>query len=417
MSRKWFIVVPLVAVELLLCAGILAVFWGGYQWVSERGLRVEAFGADTVSAESDETQTLPVSGPATLTLDNTAGSVTVTAGTGSEIVLSAHKTVWGATEAEAQAALADLKITVTQTGNAVTIKVVQPAEVTLVGQTRGGSVDFTLSVPADTALDLSTGFGEVTASGVTSGARLHSSSGTIEATDVAGDLVLTTDFGDVTLERAAAGTVEAGSSSGQVTLRQVEATGAVALHSDFGDVSFGDGSAASVAAKTSSGAVTLRDLSVAGAVEAHSDFGDLSVTQVDAADGYDLGTSSGAVTLTGATGTVKADTGFGDILITEAETVTLDAHSSSGSLTFAGSLGARPHSLRTDFGDILLRLPADATASFDFSTDFGSLNSALPVTLTGELDESSWQGTLGGGGPQLTVHTSSGSIRVEKLSA
>ena len=78
MARKWFIVIPLVVAELLLCAGIITVFWGGYRWVRERGLRVEAFGADTVSAASDETQTLAVSGPATLKLDNTAGAVTIT---------------------------------------------------------------------------------------------------------------------------------------------------------------------------------------------------------------------------------------------------------------------------------------------------------------------------------------------------
>jgi len=90
---------------------------------------------------------------------------------------------------------------------------------------------------------------------------------------------------------------------------------------------------------------------------------------------------------------------------------------SSGSVSFAGSLGAGPHSLRTDFGDIVLRLPADAAATFDLGTDFGSIHSDFPVTLSGDMDATAWQGTLGGGGPRLTVHTSSGSIRLETLSA
>ncbi len=418
MARKWFIVVPLVALELALCAGILAVFWGGYRWAQDNGLRLSAFALDTVSAQGDETQTLPVSGPATLTLDNAAGAVTVTGGTGSEIVISAHKTAWGATQAEADAALAALKITVTQTGDVIAIKVVQPAEVALIGEKRGGSVDFTIAVPADTALKIHTDFGEVTAGGVTRGADLSTSAGAVSASDLSGDaLVLTSDFGDVTLERAAAGTVHAATSSGAVRLQQVTATGAVTLESDFGSLRFEDGAAERLSATTSSGGVTLTDLSITGAVDAHSDFGNLSVVRVAAEGGYTLGTSSGSVTLTGATGSVTAESGFGDVTITEAEGVTLGAHTSSGRVTFAGSLGAGPHSLRSDFGDIVLRLPPDASATFDLGTDFGSIYSDFPVTLSGDMDATAWQGTLGGGGPRLTVHTSSGSIRLETLAA
>lgn len=418
MARKWFIVLPLVAVELALCAGILAVFWGGYRWAQDSGLRLSAFAADNVSAEAEETQTLPVSGPATLTLDNTAGAVIVTGGAGSAVVITAHKTAWGATQAEAEAALADLQLTITQTGDTITVRVVQPAQVAVIGEVRGGTVEFTIAVPADTALHLDTGFGAVTVSGVTRGADLRTSAGAITASDVSGPaLTLRSDFGDVTLERADAETVDAGTSSGGVRLSQVTATGAVTLSTDFGLVRFEDGAANRLSASTSSGDVTLLDLTVTGAVDAHSDFGRLTVERVAAGDGYDLTTSSGAVTLTGVAGRVLAESGFGDVTVTDAEAATLDLHTSSGSITFAGSLGAGPHSLRSDFGDIVLRLPADATATFDLGTDFGSIHSDFPVTLSGDLDAAAWQGTLGGGGPRLTVHTSSGSIRLETLAA
>ncbi len=417
MRRKWFIVIPLVATELLLCAGILVISWGGVRWVQASGLRLNAFGSDTVSATADEAQTLPVSGPATLQLDNAAGAVTVTGGVGSAVVISAHKTAWGATQAEAEAALADLKITVTQTGDTITIQVVQPAEVTVIGEQRSDSVDFTITVPADTALTLHTGFGDVTAGGVTRGVDLSASAGDVSAADVAGGVALHSDFGRVTLERAEADTVSATSSSGGVRLSDVQATGAVTLDTDFGDVHFEDGAAERLTATTSSGAVTLRDLSVAGAVEAKSSFGSLTVVRVVAGGGYDLDTSSGGVTLSGATGRVVIESGFGDVSITDATDVTLAVHSSSGQLSFAGTLGAGPHSLRTNFGDVVLKLPADTEATLDLDTNFGSLHSDLPVTLSGAADATHWQGTLGGGGPRLTVHTSSGSIRIETLAA
>lgn len=418
MTRKWFIVLPLVAVELALCAGILAIFWGSYRWVQDNDLRITAFTNNSARAEADETQTLPVTGPASLTLESDAGLVTIIGGAGSEVVISAHKTAWDATQAEAEASLADLKVNITQTGNAITVQVTQPAEVALVGVKPLGRVDFTITLPADTTLDIHTDFGDVTATGVQADVDLSTSAGAVSASDIAGEAVtLRSDFGDVTLENVAAGTVAAGTSSGAVRLRQVTATGAVTLDTDFGNVRFEGGAADRLTATTSSGGVTLLDLTVTGAVEARSDFGSLTVERVAAGAGYDLTTSSGGITLTGATGRVTAESGFGDVTVTDAEDVTLDLHTSSGGLTFAGSLGAGPHSLQSDFGDIVLRLPADAAASFDLTTDFGSLHSDFPVTLSGDQDDNAWQGTLGGGGPRLTVHTSSGSIRLETLSA
>jgi DUF4097 and DUF4098 domain-containing protein YvlB len=398
MTRKWFIVLPLVVLELLLCAGILAVLWGGVRWVQARGLQISAFAGDRVSAEADEAQTLAVSGPATLKLDNAAGTVTLTGGAGHEVVISAHKTAYGADQAQAEAALAQLKVSVTQTGDTITVQVLMPAAVALIGSKRVDTVDFTIAVPAGTALDVRTDYGAV------------------EASDVAGrTLDLHSSFGDVTLERATADSVDAGTSSGAVRLRQVQVTGTVTLDTSFGQVRFEDGAAERLEASSSSGAVTLLDLTVAEAVTAHSDFGDLNVERVAAGGGYDLSTSSGAVTLTGATGPVAAESGFGDVVVTGAENVTLDLHTNSGSVTFAGSLGAGPHSLRSDFGDILLRLPADAAATLDLGTDFGGIHSALPVTLSGDVDATHWEGTLNGGGARLTVHTSSGSIRIETL--
>src|SRR5690242_16738416 len=141
MPRKWFIALPLIVIELALCAAVLAATWAGVGWVREHGLRLSAFAFDRVSAEADEARTLAVSGPAALTLDSTAGFVIVTGGSGHDVVIQMHKTAWGEDAAGAQAALADLKVDITQTGDAITIKVTQPAQVAVVGDKRSGTVD------------------------------------------------------------------------------------------------------------------------------------------------------------------------------------------------------------------------------------------------------------------------------------
>src|SRR5205085_10922508 len=119
----------------------------------------------------------------------------------------------------------------------------------------------------------------------------------------------------------------------------------------------------------------------------------------------------------GAAGQVKARTDVGSVSVIHAVAATVTLHSSSGAVSFSGSLGAGPHSLTTDFGDVRLSLPPDAKANVDLSTSFGRIHSALPITLgtAADVDEAHWVGVLNGGGPQVTAQTSSGSITLDTL--
>jgi DUF4097 and DUF4098 domain-containing protein YvlB len=387
-------------------------------WDGEVGLVVIRF--DAVSAEADEEQRLIVEGPATLTVNtgaqNAAGDITIIGGPGDEIVIEAHKTAWGATQADAEAELAAIKVNVTQNGNAVTVEVVGSRLVGFINQNRPDTVDFTITVPNETAVTASTSFGDVSLSGTAGDADLKTSFGEVSVKDVQGGAVeARTDFGEVSLEDVAAdGDVEAHSSSGKITLEDVEAEGDVNLSTDFGGIEYKTGSAGSLTADTSSGEVDLSDLSVAGAVTARSDFGGLTLTNVEAGS-YDLDTSSGEIKVEGATGPVKAHTDFGDIDVTEAEEATLDLGTNSGAITFAGSLGDGPHTLKTDFGSIKLMLPEETALDFDLKTDFGKLKSDFPITIQGEQEQTHWRGAINGGGESLTAETSSGDISIEFL--
>jgi DUF4097 and DUF4098 domain-containing protein YvlB len=396
MKYKWLIAGGLMLALLALCAGIVFASWVGIAGLRRTGVSWRLFSVDTISAEADEEQRAAVSGPATFTLENSAGKVTVTGGTGKEIVIAAHKTAWGATQAGAEAALTALKIIVTQNGDAVTVRVEQPQKVVVAGSSRSDTVDFTISVPTETAVSAHASFGDVTLSGTTGAADLK------------------TDFGDVSVHDVKGG-VTAKTSSGGIDVQQSGAEGArLDLQSDFGEITLEDATAGETQIHTSSGEVTLTQVAASGALTVKSDFGGLTLKQVDAAS-YDLRTSSGKIMVQDARGGLKAHTDFGDIEVSGAEAVTLDLSTSSGSIRFAGSLTGGPHTLKTDFGNVRLALPEKTALTLDLKTDFGQIKSAFPITTSGELKDDHWQGAINGGGASLTAHTSSGDISLEIL--
>jgi DUF4097 and DUF4098 domain-containing protein YvlB len=127
-------------------------------------------------------------------------------------------------------------------------------------------------------------------------------------------------------------------------------------------------------------------------------------------------TNSGSITVAGAEGKLRAQTDFGGIRITNAQSVTLDVRTKSGGVEFSGSLGAGPHMVSSDFGEIDLTLPADSELDVDLSTDFGSIKSDLPITVTlngtSNSDGDQIVGSINGGGDQFTAQTNSGGVTI-----
>jgi DUF4097 and DUF4098 domain-containing protein YvlB len=183
------------------------------------------------------------------------------------------------------------------------------------------------------------------------------------------------------------------------------------MWTDFGDTLFSDGSAKSLTIETKSGKVTLSKLNLSGVLTVSDDFGNIDLEQVNAIS-YDLQTNSGAVTVNGAKGNVKAYSGFGSVTLTNAENVTVDLSTQSGSVDFEGSLGDGPHTIRSDFGEIHLTIPADSALDVDLKTNFGTIKSDIPITVTLSGEQNHQTGTINDGGGQLTVETDSGGISI-----
>jgi DUF4097 and DUF4098 domain-containing protein YvlB len=431
--KKWSIVGILGISLFAVCLGAIVAFVPIADRIWSGGVRWNLLAGKNFSADAVEELRAPVDGPAELKVNTPFGKVDVAAdGDIDGILISAHKYAWGISQSAAEELLQKVNIVIEQTGGSVNVYVDQPVEVDLLHIGPAGiSVDFTVRVPVECAVDASSSSGDVSVEGTTGDAALHSSFGKVTASNIRGGVtassssgeVTVTDtvagekpveavssFGEVTVRNAQGASLKAKSSSGEVVVRDSEFTGRAELSTSFGDIDGSDVKAASLDARTNSGKVILQNLEIEGDLTAHSDFGAVEV-RASLAQSYDLDTNSGKIVAEGTTGRVKAHSGFGDIDARGTGAI-LDLSTSSGSIEFRGSLGDGASSLSTNFGDIRVFLPENAQFEIDLSTNFGDVECTFPVTSTSRKSNH-LVGTVGAGGPMLKASTNSGSVQVQ----
>lgn len=146
---------------------------------------------------------------------------------------------------------------------------------------------------------------------------------------------------------------------------------------------------AAVRAETSGGGVQIQ--SVAGPVNVRTSGGRLEVA--DSTGDLDLKTSGGGIDIRNDDGKVEARTSGGDIHAQLRANHGID--------------------LRTSGGTIIVQLPQDTRASVDAETSGGRVTSQFPISTTQIDDRNHLQGTIGGGGPRISLNTSGGNIRLE----
>lgn len=151
-----------------------------------------------------------------------------------------------------------------------------------------------------------------------------------------------------------------------------------------------------------------------GRVSLHT--GDGSIQLRNFKGDMDLESSDGEEEIEGVDGTLRAHTSDGhirasgrfDSLQLSTSDGRLDAHAMPGSTISSG------WNLRSSDGSIALQLPETFVADVDLTTGDGHISIDLPVTVEGEMKHNRVRGKLNGGGNLLTIHTSDGSIHVEK---
>lgn len=142
--------------------------------------------------------------------------------------------------------------------------------------------------------------------------------------------------------------------------------------------------------QTSGGSITISDLK--GNIDAKTSGGSINVG--DVVGDVDLHTSGGSI---------NTEDIYGEI----------DAHTSGGSVNvrFAEQIKENA-SLSTSGGSVTAYLPSDIKVDIDATTSGGQVRSDFDVD--GRIKKNSIRGEINGGGPELTLRTSGGSVRIKK---
>jgi DUF4097 and DUF4098 domain-containing protein YvlB len=288
------------------------------------------------------TKTFKLGSDGSLDLGNISGDITVKRGGGSEATVEIVKTAHGRDASDSKAQLGLVTVDVNESTGRAEVKTRYSN-----GRHRdvNVSVDYTVTAPAGT---------RVTASSI---------SGTIQITDIKGDVSASTISGEVKI-------------SGASRINSVHSV---------------------------SGSIEISDVKTDGSIEASTVSGSVHLRRVTAhrAGG----------------GSVSGEIKFEDI---SCESV--GAHTTSGAITMSGALARHGHyELKAFSGDVRLTLAGNTGFAIEANSFSGDVRSDFPITTHGTASDSGHRGhrsiltgTYGDGSAVLNITTFSGSIVIAK---
>jgi hypothetical protein len=278
---------------------------------------------------------------------------------------------------------------------------------------------FSIQVPRQFNLDVQTDAGGIQVAGLNGDLRASTAIGDIRSGDLTGSVRVQTS-GNISLGSIGQ-RLEARSAGGSIRVGDVK--GDANFATDGGDIVAGmvEGS---VNATTGAGDIVLRGAS--GPVVAHTAGGQIQLGQCGGS--VQATSGAGSIHLDGARGRVEAQTGGGSIDLLQvmgavhAETTMGDilAQIDAGRDAFSAS------TLRSSMGDVHVFLPGDLPLTVNALIQSGIghvIVSDFPLSERrqnpGDLGLGFVQGVgaLDGGGPQLTLRTTVGSIEIRKEDA
>jgi hypothetical protein len=299
-----------------------------------------------------------------------------------------------------------------QSGNTVTVRF----------RVHGGwwgsnrNLKFDFYVPSNFNLELSTSGGDVTIDDqLTGDVELSTSGGDIKIDDVNGTVQGKTSGGDIVaknLENKAT----LSTSGGDIHVEN--AAGDLKVETSGGDIVVGS-VGKDLDASTAGGDISIEK--VGGKLHASTSSGDMTIGKIGGS--VDISTSGGDISLKSGNGRVSANTSGGDVEIVNV-VGSVDATSSGGTvkvgLTPKGNQASR---IESSGGDLYLYLPTDAKVSIKAEVSGGDddgIVSDFPVVIQNKshgFGNESGVITLNGGGQEIYMHTSGGSIYIKKLSS
>ena len=282
------------------------------------------------------------------------GSIDVAPGDNDKVVVDAHRKISASSTEKEKKYLKEVLVTVTNEGDNVIVRAVRKHEAFgiqlwhLMGRTRTEG-RYTIKVPANFSVDLDTSGGGISTQGLTGSVKADTSGGDLNFAQIHGDIHADTSGGDI-IAKDCDGSTNLDTSGGRI-----EVTG-------------GQGK---LNADTSGGNVTVLNR-----------VGDTKVE-----------TSGGKLRLGNISGKLNAETSGGSVSAILASPVAGDVR------------------LETSGGSITVVTPSNAALTIDAETSAGSVRSDLPISRTNS-DKDSLKGTMNGGGTNLVLRSSAGSIEI-----
>ncbi len=165
-----------------------------------------------------------------------------------------------------------------------------------------------------------------------------------------------------------------------------------------------------VLTETSGGSLTFDTID--GPINGHTSGGSIKIGET--LGDVDVDTSGGSIIIDNAQGNVDAKTSGGGIKVHEVSG-TINAKSSGGSIT--AYISREPKSdcrLTTSGGSVTVYLNEGIGVHVNASTSGGRVYTDFPVTIKGEISQRDLSADINGGGPELYLRTSGGSIHIKE---
>jgi hypothetical protein len=308
------------------------------------------------ATEENLNKTFPATAGGTLVVEVEFGSIDVTTNTTAEVAVDVWRKVGRKNKTDEADYLREHPVEFIHEGNTLTVRC-KRSEATKGwfnwGSGNRNEAKYTIRVPAQFSVRLNTAGGGIAVSDLTGEVKAGTSGGGLKFTRIHGPLTGNTSGGSIRVADTE-GEIKIGTSGGGI------------------DVSGGSGS---LSGHTSGGSVAVKTFN-----------GPVSVS-----------TSGGGITIENATGKVEGSTSGGGINATLASPV---------------KEGIK---LSTSGGGVTVKVPEGSAFNLDASTSGGGVTCDLPVTVQGKLERQRIVGTVNGGGPAVSLHTSGGGIHVKKL--
>ncbi len=233
-------------------------------------------------------RTLQVSGPVDLEVLTRSGDVTIRSGGSGSVQIHGKIYVgdrWLMGNRQSDVQEIQQHPPIRQEGNSIHIDYVNMRDI---------SVDYEITVPADTAVRTHSGSGDQTIEGTRGNADIQTGSGDVKLRNLTGEIRLQTGSGDVRAHEIS-GSVKGGAGSGDIEVEE-NGQGAVDLHTGSGNITV-HGIQGSFHGEAGSGDITAEGTQ-SGAWEIHTGSGNVHVhLPSNSAFDADISTSSGTINI------------------------------------------------------------------------------------------------------------------------